>query len=84
MCPFLNDGDWILVRFSHGLTPKIDSVVVATHPETGSIIVKRVRSVGNRAAYLGSDNPNEGTDSRHFGSVPFKQIHGQVVRRYHR
>ncbi len=82
MCPTLSDEDLVLVRFTHGKAPKIGSLVVARHPESQTIIIKRVRSRGNCAAYLSSDNPTEGTDSRHFGSVDFDNIIGIVVREF--
>jgi len=82
MCPTLSDEDLVLVRFTHGKAPEIGRLVVARHPENRNIIIKRVRSRGDSAAYLSSDNPTEGTDSRHFGSVDFANIIGTVVRQF--
>ncbi len=80
MCPLLGDGDYVLVKSSGDCSAQLNQIVVARHPQSGEIIIKRVLSIGSSAAYLGSDNPTEGTDSRHFGSVDFSDILGPVVR----
>ncbi len=81
MCPALNDGDYVLVKTSGNRRPQLGRVVVAQHPQTKATIIKRVLSMGTDAAYLASDNPNEGSDSRHFGSVSFSDIVGPVAQR---
>lgn len=80
MCPTLNEGDYVLIKLTRGAVPAIGSIVVAQHPVEDRIVIKRVRSLGKSAAFLGSDNPAEGTDSRHFGSVAFTEILGPVVQ----
>ena len=80
MCPLLGDGNYVLVKTSGDDQPQVGQVVVARHPKTRETIIKRVLSMGTNAAYLASENPNEGTDSRHFGSVSFEDIIGPVVQ----
>ena len=80
MTPTLHPGDLVLVKAIKEPRGLVQRLVVARHPTTGGIVIKRVRSIGDKAVYLGSDNPVEGTDSRHFGSIQFSELFGVVVQ----
>ena len=76
MEPTLCDGDFILLNSKSQV--KVGSVVVATHPHSGTEIVKRVQSIGPTGIWLLSDNPEEGSDSRRFGAVNKASLSGVV------
>lgn len=80
MHPTLRDGDLVLVRTRSKREPLPGDIVVAREPGNGRILVKRVLSRGDTTVYLGSDDPNTGRDSRHFGSVPIESLLGTVTR----
>ena len=85
MAPLLVDGDVVLVddRAYASRSPQIGDVVVARHPYQRDLqIIKRVADLpGEKQAFLQSDNPTEGTDSRSFGAIPYDRIVGQVTAR---
>ncbi|MBT8491925.1 MAG: S26 family signal peptidase [Deltaproteobacteria bacterium] len=81
MEPTLSEGDWILARSAPGYEPGVGDLVVAPDPsQPGRVLVKRIRSMGDSTVALASDNPFEGRDSRHFGSLPKSELIGMVVR----
>lgn len=80
MLPTLADGDLVLV--DPHLRPEIGAIVVAREPRVGRVLVKRVRSRGDATVALGSDDPTQGRDSRHFGSVPLRHVVGSVTVAY--
>ncbi|MEM7675359.1 MAG: S26 family signal peptidase [Myxococcota bacterium] len=60
--------------------PTPGEIVLVRHPhEADKILVKRVQSNGQKTFTVGSDNPFEGKDSRHFGSLPAEACLGYVV-----
>ena len=81
MNPTLEDGEVVLVDRE----AKIDvgDIVVAKHPiEQNSDVVKRVLRVNDRGDFfLIGDNPDNSTDSRHYGAVTREYIKGKVVAR---
>ncbi len=84
MRPTLAPGDFVLVdsRSREQIQPEmlvVARVPTARDASKSVAVVKRVRSRGDASLYLGSDNPLEGRDSRHFGSVPLEQLIGEVV-----
>ena len=80
MRPALGDGDIVLVRTRRKREPEPGDIVVAREPGSGRILIKRVLSRGDSTVYLGSDDPNSGHDSRHFGSLPIATLVGIVTR----
>lgn len=78
--PTLADGDLVLVDVE--ARPSIGEVVVAREPNVERVLVKRVRSRGDDTVALGSDDPTQGRDSRHFGSVPLRNVVGPVTLAY--
>ena len=80
MCPALAHGDWLLVDAAPRGLPAVDSLVVVLDPEENRVLVKRVRSRGNASFSVGSDDPNVGRDSRHFGSLSHQHLLGRVRR----
>ena len=79
MLPTLAPGDYVVVDTRNVQQVELEAIVVAKEPGQKTIVIKRVRSRGDAAMYLGSDNPNEGRDSRHFGSVATADVIGAVV-----
>jgi type IV secretory pathway protease TraF len=59
-------------------------IVAARRPDRPSVeMIKRIESLlGPDQYFLTGDNPDESTDSRHFGPVPVSQITGLVRWRY--
>ena len=80
MRPTLHPDHWIWVALTQPQLPNVDDLVMVTDPATPSrLLVKRVRSKGQATFSVGSDNPLEGRDSRHFGSLSPEQLHGYVI-----
>ena len=81
MNPTLRDGEVVLV--DREATVEVGDIVVAKHPvEQNSEVVKRVERINERGHYfLVGDNPDDSTDSRHYGAVTREYIKGKVVAR---
>lgn len=81
MNPTLKDGEVVLVDRDAEI--EVGDIVVAKHPiEQISEVVKRVESINERGHYfLIGDNPDDSTDSRHYGAVTREYIKGKVVAR---
>lgn len=82
MNPTLRDGEVVLVD-REATTIEVGDIVVAKHPiEQSSEVVKRVSRINERGHYfLIGDNPDDSTDSRHYGAVTREYIKGKVVAR---
>jgi nickel-type superoxide dismutase maturation protease len=83
MAPHLHDGDEVLVD-PHAYrqdAPKNRDIVLTKHPYKRDLkLVKRVEAALDGDRYrLSGDNPDESTDSRAFGSIPRRDILGQVT-----
>lgn len=84
MRPTLAPGDVVLIdprAYRQGRVPAWDDIVVAGHPHQPDLpIIKRVGIVEEDGqCLLLSDNPAAGTDSRHFGTVPARDLRGRVT-----
>ena len=86
MVPTLVPGTEVLVnpRAYRAAFPQVGDVVVAWHPQQpGLKIIKRVTVVlADDRYWLSGDNPDESTDSRHWGAVARPQIIGKVMCRF--
>lgn len=86
MLPTLAEGDWVLVdeRAYRGRLPRRGHIVIADEPRPpGRQLVKRVEVIDlHRQVMLAGDNPEESTDSRHFGPVRSQALRGRVRWRY--
>ncbi len=85
MEPTLSDGDFVWVDCSDDgdrQRPRADDIVVACEPGTDRVVVKRVRGRGTKTVSLGSDNPFEARDSRHYGSVDLANVIGIATLRW--
>lgn len=86
MQPALEPGDWVLVdeKAYRRRLPRTGHIVVAADPrDPERHLVKRVAGVDlHRQVQLAGDNPDESTDSRHFGPVPASTVRGRVRWRY--
>lgn len=79
MTPTLFPGDVVAVRPSNEL-PEPGEIVVLRHPRDPSrTLVKRARSRGERSFAVGSDAPDEASDSRHFGSLGLDDLLGRAL-----
>ena len=83
MLPTLSHGDRLLVSYARG--PRAGDVVVARMAD-GTVAVKRAverrtTASGAPAWWLLSDNPGEGVDSRHRGTVPDGDVIAVTVAR---
>ena len=86
MLPFLEPDEEILVDL-HAYDksrPQINDVIVTSHPRNTQLtIVKRVAEVAIDGSYfLTGDNPQQSTDSRHWGQVSQNLILGKVTNRF--
>jgi nickel-type superoxide dismutase maturation protease len=83
MIPVLQPGDWVLgVRDPASID--IGDVVVIDHPgRPGFRLVKRVVDRDGEDLVLAGDNPGPSVDSRHFGSVPARDVIARLVLVYH-
>ena len=80
MLPTLREGDRLLVRYRARVRP--GDLVVARFAD-GTLTVKRAvearrTSSGGAGWWLLSDNPDEGVDSRHRGTLPEAAVLGVV------
>lgn len=85
MFPLLQPGDEILIdpRAYRKSLPKLDDIVVTTHPLRPEItIVKRVTAIDREKYFLTGDNLADSTDSRHWGSVKFPDLLGKVTSHF--
>ena len=79
MLPTLTPGDVLILTAPPARLPDVGSLVVVEDPtRPGHRLVKRVASHGRATFSVSSDNPLEGRDSRHFGSLQPTQLVGQV------
>ncbi len=80
MAPGIGESDYVLVnKLSYLLgKPRNGDVVVARHPGTGRLIVKRVAKVESNRYLLRGDNEKASSDSRGFGAVTRKMLIGKV------
>ena len=84
MWPTFHPGDWLCVRLcphgAPGALPQPGQIVLLRDPaSTQRLLVKRVRSLGDATFAVGSDDPTQGRDSRHFGSLSAEHLVGHVV-----
>ena len=83
MTPALRPGDRLLVGYRR--RPRAGDVVLARFPD-GTLAVKRVDGARTTAAggpgwWLLSDNPVDGVDSRHRGTLADEAVLGVVLLR---
>ena len=83
MLPLLQPGTEILIdpHAYHKFPPQIDDIVVTTHPcDPQLTIVKRITDIDREGkCFLTGDNLAASTDSRHWGTVGFREIIGKVT-----
>lgn len=80
MEPTIATGAVVGVRRRRGERPALGSVVVVRDPQRPTHrLVKRVRTVTHASFTVGSDDPWEAVDSRHFGSLRFEDWVGTVL-----
>jgi hypothetical protein len=84
MLPTLRPGQ--LIFYSFGIAPAVGDVVVARHPETGGLIVKRLTKIESDGYWLEGDamvssTASSSSDSWVFGAVARDAIVGVVLIR---
>lgn len=57
--------------------PRVGDVVIAKHHNIE--LIKRVDKIDGDQIYLLGDNPEESTDSRHYGWLPLSAVKGVVL-----
>ena len=78
MEPHLEDGSHVLVQPC--AQAKVGDVVLCKHPyKKDTRIIKRVASLSDDGLYLTGDNPDQSTDSRNFGAIPWSHLLGLVT-----
>ena len=86
MLPLLQPEEEILIDPSayQKHKPQINDVILTNHPYNARLkIVKRVAQVADdNSYYLIGDNPEESTDSRHWGRINRQKIIGRVTNRF--
>lgn len=87
MFPTLAEGDEVVVDYGayRCKKPSVGDVVVAVSPDGAAYgrIVKRVVGIAQDGRFfLQGDNPEESTDSRHYGPLPVHYILGKVVCKF--
>lgn len=97
MVPALRPGDWLLVDPTQASWPRRGALVVVREPESDLVVVKRLvgrpgdriargdgppRLLSATEAWLASDAPGAGIDSRRYGPVDAERLLGRVALRY--
>jgi hypothetical protein len=97
MVPALRPGDWLLVDPTRARWPRRWSLVVVREPGSDLVVVKRLAGrprdrvvragdpatvLGASEAWLASDAPDAGIDSRRYGPVDLERLLGRVAWRY--
>jgi nickel-type superoxide dismutase maturation protease len=63
--------------------PRARELVASLDPRDAErVLVKRAVAVDGDGVIVAGDNPEQSTDSRHFGPVPWALVIGRVVYRY--
>lgn len=75
MHPTLPHGK-IVVALKHR-KPRVGDVVIVQHHRVE--VLKRIHDMKGPLVYLLGDNPDESTDSRHYGWLPLSKILGVVL-----
>ena len=57
--------------------PKVGDVVIVRHHRLE--LIKRIHQLENDKVFLMGDNPEESTDSRHYGWLPARSIMAVVI-----
>ena len=82
MEPALRAGDWIVIS-RLWRPPRVGEIVLVRDPrEPERLMLKRVAAVADGACTVLGDRPDESTDSRTFGPVPFANVLGRALFRY--
>jgi len=83
MLPTLRPGDRLLLSYRRA--PRPGAIVVARLPggvlATKRAVERRPTELGEPGWWLLSDNPAEGSDSRHHGAIAEDDVVAVVVRR---
>ena len=97
MVPTLRRGDWLLVDPTAARWPRRGALVVVREPDSDVVVVKRLAGrpgdriargdgppivLGGAEAWLASDAPGSGIDSRRYGPVDVERLLGRVAMRY--
>jgi len=81
MVPALQPGDRLIALRWLPVRPG-DIVVIRDPAYPPRLLVKRLAERTPAGYLVRADNPNVGSDSRHFGVVPRRLVLGRVVWRY--
>ncbi len=82
MLPDIRPGDKLFLdpRAYRKTPPRTGDIVVAQHPETDELILKRVTQVTAAGRlFLAGDNPDGSRDSRQLGLFSRRSIRGRVT-----
>ncbi|WP_116368155.1 S26 family signal peptidase [Parahaliea mediterranea] len=84
MCPYLNDGDYVVTRRCTADALREGDVIAVAHQRLGPII-KRIAAIqAGHTLQLAGDNSAASTASECIGAVPGASVLGRVVWRIRR
>lgn len=75
MVPAYPHGKLVFARRRKGV--QIGDVVIVKHHNME--LIKRVTQLSSERVFVVGDNPNNSTDSRHYGWLPLSSIMGIVI-----
>lgn len=82
MEPALREGDWLVV-VPPRRTPRGGDIVLVRDPrERTRLLLKRVAEVAPDGVVVLGDQGDHSTDSRHFGTIPLRDVVGRAAFRY--
>lgn len=79
MHPSYKAGDVVFARRFFFQAPCVEDVVIALHPLTKRLLIKRIKRIEKGKYFLTGDNAHESTDSRIFGKIERKFIIAKVL-----
>ena len=78
MLPTLKPGRIVLATgWFKPKSLKVNEIIIVLHNNTDKM--KRIKKIDGQMIYIVGDNPNQSTDSRHFGWLPLTSVQAKVL-----